>query len=114
MGRHLQSSLHGIFLYEQNWQGCKYMRRMEDITDSIVTGAKVGVYLRNKIIQKISCECPFVLILWRLHASVQLLCRTTTRGIDGSMIDCFSRCVGYPSVPVPAILINVSSESDIL
>ena len=90
------------------------MRRMEDITDSIVTGAKVGVYLRNKIIQKINCECPFVLILWRFCMLRCSCWRTTTRGIDGSMIDCFSRCVGYLAEPVPAILIDISSESDIL
>ena len=57
---------------------------------SIVTRAKVGVYLRNKIIQKISCECCFVLILQRF--CIPLLLPTKNVWHRWLESDCFSGC----------------------
>ena len=83
--RVLQRCLKGIPLREK-------LARREVCTEwkSMVTRAKVGVYLRNKIIQKISCECCFVLILQRFCMPfwVQLL-PTKPRGINCSRVTAF-------------------------
>ena len=54
---------------------------------------KVGIYLRNKIIQKINCECSFFTKPSAfLHVSVQLL--PNNHAWHRWLEDCFPRCAG--------------------
>ena len=88
--------------YKDAWTGIPLrakLARREACAEwkSIVTRAKVGAYLRNKIIQKISCECCFVLILQRFCMLWCSCCRPKTRGIDSYRwleSDFFSGCGG--------------------
>ena len=56
---------------------------------NIVTRAKLAVYLRSNIIQKISCECALVPIFQRFCMPWCSCCRPATRGIDGSRVTAF-------------------------